>query len=178
MDEAVGRRDFAAAAVAAARRAQSEAELALVEENLRRASLIVPFDAVVISGDPAQTIGAPVRHGDIVYEVSPLDGFRVAIDVDETDFAEVTPGETGRLVLSSLPYVVWPVTVTGVTPLATAREGHTVFRVEARLDAQDAALRPGMQGVAKLAIGSRRYVWIWTHGVMAWARLKLWEWLP
>jgi hypothetical protein len=65
-----------------------------------------------------------------------------------------------------------------VTPVASARDGRTSFRVDAKLDAQDAALRPGMQGIAKISVGERRYVWIWTHTMLAWARLKLWEWWP
>jgi hypothetical protein len=178
VDEAVGRRDMAAAAIATARRRQAEAELSLVGENLRRATLTAPFDAIVIAGDPGQNIGAPLRRGETIYELSPLDSFRVSVDVDEDDFAEVAPGQAGSLVLASLPYRFWPVTVTQVTPVASARDGRTSFRVDAKLDAQDAALRPGMQGIAKISVGERRYVWIWTHTMLAWARLKLWEWWP
>jgi hypothetical protein len=39
-------------------------------------------------------------------------------------------------------------------------------------------LRPGMEGVGKVEIGSRRLIWIWTHELIDWARLKLWSWLP
>jgi len=177
MDDAAGRRDFAGVSVAAARRAQAQAELALVEDNIARATLRAPFDAIVISGDQAETVGAPLRHGDIVYELSPLNRYRVAIDVDEADFAATSPGQSGRLVLSSLPDQVWAFTVERITPLASAREGHTVFRVEARLDASNAMLRPGMQGVAKIDAGRARYVWLWTHAALNWARLQIWAWL-
>jgi hypothetical protein len=177
MDDAAGRRDFAGVSVAAARRAQAAAELALVQDNIARASLRAPFDAIVISGDQSETVGVPLRHGDIVYEISPLDRYRVAIDVDETDFAAIATGQAGRLVLSSLSDQAWPFTVERVTPLAAARDGHTVFRVEARLDSNDAMLRPGMQGVAKIDVGRARYVWLWTHAAVNWARLQIWAWL-
>jgi multidrug efflux pump subunit AcrA (membrane-fusion protein) len=184
--DGVGRHDTTQASVATARRQQGEAELKLVEDNLSRASLTAPFDAVVISGDPTQQIGAPVRHGETLYELSPLDRYRVAIDVDEADFAEVLPGQTGGLLLSSLPYEIWPVEVQRVTPIASAKDGHTVFRVDARLVPNSAdqeiamrrLLRPGMAGVAKIDIGPRRYAWMWTHTMLSWARLKVWEWLP
>ncbi|MGR8919274.1 MAG: hypothetical protein ACU85V_06630, partial [Gammaproteobacteria bacterium] len=39
-------------------------------------------------------------------------------------------------------------------------------------------LRPGMQGVGKVAVGERHLLWIWTHPFVDWLRLKLWSWLP
>ena len=139
---------------------------------------MAPFDAIVISGDPTQTIGAPLHRGDVVYELSPMDRFRVALEVDQTDFGFIHPGQSGGLLLTPLPDLRWPIQVTVPTPVASGRDGRTAFRVEAALDAQDPALRPGMQGVAKVVVGRARYVWIWTHEVTAWARLKLWEYLP
>ncbi len=178
MDEAISKRDMATTGIAAARRDQEDAELRLITDNLARTKLTAPFDSIVISGDPAQNIGAPMRRGDIVYELSPLDAFRVEIDVDQADFAEVEPGQQGRLVLTPLPTVAWDLKVATVTPVATAREGRTVFRVDATLDTIGPSLRPGMQGIAKIDVGPRRYVWIWTHDVFNWLRLKLWEYTP
>ncbi len=184
--DAVGRREMAAAAISTARRQQFEAELRMVDENLSRATLVAPFDALVIAGDPTQQIGAPLRHGEQLYELSPLEHFRVAVDVEQADFADVVPGQTGRLVLSSLPYDFWPVEIVRITAIAAARDGQTSFRVEADLKATSpevqervrSELRPGMQGIVKIDAGERRHVWIWTHAMLAWARLKLWEWIP
>jgi len=39
-------------------------------------------------------------------------------------------------------------------------------------------LRPGMEGVGKIGIEQRRYVWIWTHQAVDSLRLLLWKWLP
>lgn len=178
MAEAIGRRDLASAAIAAARRDQALAELDLAAQNLARATLTAPFDAVVIAGDPRQSLGGPLRRGDIVYELSPLNAWRVALEVEETQFAAVEPGQTGRLLLASLPERAYGFTVQTVTPLATAKEGRNVFRVEARLDEEDAALRPGMQGVGKIEAGPARAVWVLTRTALIWVRLKLWAWLP
>jgi hypothetical protein len=41
-----------------------------------------------------------------------------------------------------------------------------------------AHLQPGMEGVAKVDIDRRRLIWIWTHEIVDWLRLKLWAWLP
>ena len=37
---------------------------------------------------------------------------------------------------------------------------------------------PGVEGVAKVVVGERRLIWIWTHEAVEWLRLKLWAWLP
>ncbi|MDJ0387712.1 efflux RND transporter periplasmic adaptor subunit [Roseomonas sp. E05] len=177
-DEAIGRRDMATAGIATARRMQAEAELRLIDAHLARTSFVAPFDGIVIAGDPSQSIGAPLRRGEVVYELSPLDGYRVALEVEENDFAAVTPGQEGRMVLASIPYASWPIRVTGVTPLATAKDGRNAFRVEARLEQPDAALRPGMQGIGKIEAGTAPLAWVWVRGAVAWARLKLWAWMP
>ena len=46
-----------------------------------------------------------------------------------------------------------------ITPISTARDGRNYFRVEAALEGPIAALRPGMEGVAKIDAGRRRRVW-------------------
>ena len=50
--------------------------------------------------------------------------------------------------------------------------------VEAVLEEPFAALRPGMEGIAKIDVGRRRLLWIWTHEMLDWLRLSLWSFLP
>ena len=71
-----------------------------------------------------------------------------------------------------------PLVVERVTPVATADDGRNFFRVEARLEGPTPALRPGMEGVAKIEVGERRLIWIWTHSLVDWLRLWIWTWLP
>jgi hypothetical protein len=33
-----------------------------------------------------------------------------------------------------------------------------------------------MQGVSKIHIGERRLIWVLTHKLVDWLRLKLWAW--
>ena len=62
-----------------------------------------------------------------------------------------------------------------MTPVSEVVDGRNVFEVEARLlDARD-ALRPGMQGTAKLDVGNERLLWIFTHDAVDWLRLQLWQ---
>ena len=68
--------------------------------------------------------------------------------------------------------------MTKVTPVSTPREGKNFFRVEAKLDRADPRMRPNMEGVGKVEINRRSYLWIWTRQAVNSLRLILWSWLP
>lgn len=174
--EARAQHDRSQAAIASARSREAEAELRLLREQLARTRLVAPFDGIVVGGDLGQLLGSPVEKGQVLFEIASLDGYRIILAVDERDIAHVAPGDSGRLALSALPGELLPVRVQRVTPVAIAADGHNRFRVEATLEGPTRALRPGMQGVAKLSVGRRRLAWIWTHGLLDWLRLRLWAW--
>ncbi len=171
-------RDRAEATILEAQIAEADAQVALVQAQLERGELIAPFGGVIVKGDLKHSLGAPVKRGDVLYEVAPLDAYRVIVDVDERSVAEVQAGQPGQLVLTAMPDSPLGLSVEKVTPVATAAEGRNSFRVEARLDEASPELRPGMRGVAKIEIAPRRRVWVWLHSVIDWLRLKTWSWMP
>jgi biotin carboxyl carrier protein len=176
--EALARHDRAEANVASARMAQAQAEFELLDGQLARTEVMAPFDGVVVRGDLSQSLGSPFAKGDVLFEVAPLEGYRIVLDVDERDVAYVSPGQHGRLVLAALPDEAMPLVVERVTPVAIATEGRNVFRVEAYPETPSPSLRPGMKGVAKIDTGRRSRFWIWTHDLIDWVRLRAWSWWP
>jgi biotin carboxyl carrier protein len=175
---AMAQADRGAMGVVAAQIAQSEAQLALAAEKLARATLVAPYDGVVVSGDLSQSIGMPVEQGKLLFEVAPLEGYRVVMQVDDRDIARLALAQRGELVLSSLPDRKLPFTVSAITPVAAQIDGRNVFRVEARVDGAPPRLRPGMEGIGKVVVGERSWLWIWTHSFLDWLRLALWSWMP
>jgi len=157
---------------------QSRAQVERVEDQLLRTRVVAPFDGVVVSGDLTQSLGAPVERGTVLYEVAPMSAFRVILKVDERDMADLAVGQRGNILLSAFPHDPIAFQVEKVTPVSTPREGKNFFRVEAKFDHNDARLRPGMEGVGKIDIERRRYVWIWTHQAIDSLRLTIWKWLP
>ncbi len=165
--------------VLAAQIDQVDAQLSLAQEKLARATLLAPFDGLVVSGDLSQQIGSPVEQGKLLFEVAPLEGFRVVLQVDDRDISYVALGQAGALVLSSLPDQSLPFTVSAITPVATQHDGRNVFRVEAQIDGAFASrLRPGMEGIGKVTVGEGSLLWVWTHAFVDWLRLATWSWLP
>ena len=149
-------------------------QLQLFDLQLARTQLVAPFAGVVVSGDLSQRLGSPVERGEVLFEVAPLDEYRVVLEVDERDIPRVEVGDVGSLALAAMPGKALALSVSKVTPVSTVAEGRNLFRVEAQIDEAPAFLRPGMKGVGKIDVGRRRLIWIWTHELVDWLRLQLW----
>ena len=178
LERAIGDQRRAEANILRAEVEQADAQLALADARLARARFVAPFDGLVVEGDHSQSIGAAVRRGDVLFELTPLDSYHVALDVEETQIADVRPGQTGKLIVAAMPWQGLEFTVSRVIPLARVEDGQTVFRVEATLDENSPRLRPGMRGAARIDAGRRLAVWVWTRRLIEKARLSLWQVLP
>ncbi len=173
--EALALRERAKVSILSAQIAQVDAQLGLVQEKLKRSRLKAPFSGIVVSGDLSQSLGAPVEKGDQLFEIAPLGDYRVALSVDDHDVSKLKIGQTGSLRLVGLPYDQIPITISRITPVASARQGGNYFRVEATIaDMNDSRLRPGMQGITKVEVGEGNVLWVWTHTLVE--RLRLWFW--
>lgn len=175
---ALAEHDRAQVAILNARTNQSDARLQLTNKQLERMQIIAPFSGVVVSGDLTQSLGSPVSRGDILFEVAPLEDYRLILSVDERDMPDVVLGQSGQLKLSGLPGDELGLSISRITPVSEANDGANYYRVEARLENPPALLRPGMEGIGKIEIGERRLLWIWTHRMLGWLELKIWSWWP
>lgn len=176
--QAVAEGNRARARVLEAQAGQIQAQLALVDEQIARTRLVAPFDAVIVKGDLSQSLGAAVERGNVLFEVAPLETYRVIMKVDERDITEVALGQPGRLALTSMPNEEFELTVEKITPVSVVEEGRNLFRVEAVVRGATEKLRPGMEGVGKILIDRRNLFWIWTHKLVHWMRMWAWSWWP
>jgi RND family efflux transporter MFP subunit len=174
--EALARGAAVAVQLARAEADEAEAQLALTRSRLVRAAVTAPFDGVVLRGDLSQQLGAPVEQGSVLFEVAPLDSWRVVLKVDERDVLRVQDGAVGELVLSGLPGVRHTLRVRQVAPVAVAEDGRNAFRVEAEVTDPSPLIQPGMQGVGKVLVGERSALYIATHRLMDWLRFTAWSW--
>jgi multidrug resistance efflux pump len=173
---ALARADRAQFVISQGKALEARAQLDLVRQQLARTKLVAPIDGIVIKGDLNQALGAPVQRGDALLTLAPAERYRLIIEVDERDINSVMQGQSGQLALASVPGARLGFAVERVTPVATLRDGHNSFEVEARLDAAAPQLRPGLLGVAKIDAGERSAAWIWGHRSIDWLRLAWWRW--
>jgi RND family efflux transporter MFP subunit len=176
--EAMAKHERAQARITRAKIDQAKAQISFLDEQLARTKVTAPFDGIVMSGDLSQSLGAPVERGQVLFEVAPLDKYRVIAEVDERDITEITVGQQSELVFPSMPRRSFPFVVEKITPVSTAKEGRNYFLVEGRMEEGSERLRPGMGGVGKITIDRRRLIWVGTHKAIDWLRLQLWRWWP
>lgn len=178
LDRALSKRELAQANIAKAQMEQADAEIDLANQMLARTRIKAPFAGIVVSGDLSQSVGKPVSRGDTLFELAPLDRYRVTAMVPEGDIRSVHIGSTGQVLLSALPEQPFEMRVTTVTSVARVVDGANTFEVVGELARSDERVRPGMEGVAKISAGPRRTIVIWTQSFFYWFRLRLWAWLP
>lgn len=176
--EAMAHHERASVQMTKAKIDQAQAQMDLLDEQLARTRMTAPFDAVVMSGDLSQSLGSPVERGQVLFEVAPLEQYRVIVNVDERDIADIRVGQKSEMLFPSIPGETFPFVVQKITPVTTAKEGRNYFRVEGRIETVTDQLRPGMEGVGKITVDRRRLIWVWTHEALDWVRLKLWRWMP
>lgn len=156
---------------------EARSQLELAERKLERSKIVAPFDGIIIKGDLRQSLGAPVQRGDVLLTIAPANEYRLMIEVDEREVADVRVQQTGRLALVALTDKTLPFRVQRITPVATTKDGRNFFEVEATLaDPLHKALRPGLDGVAKIDAGQRPFIWIWTHRMLNAIRMTVWSW--
>lgn len=187
--EAFARGERAQAAVEQAKAAEARAQLDLVDEQLTRTKLVAPYDGVVIQGDLTQMLGAPVKRADTLLVITPGLQYRVMLAVAESDVSRLKVGQTGRLLLSALPDRPLAFRVARITPVAKVTDGTLHYDIEAQLvaDGQTAAneqqllgtikqLRPGLQGVGKIALPAEPLAWRWGRELWGAVRYAAWAW--
>ncbi len=174
--EALATRNRAELNIIDAQIARVTAELQLTDSRIGRTRIRAPIDGLIVRGDLSQRLGVAVKEGEELFTIAPLKDYRVIIQVDERRIADVREGQRGSLILTALPNREFPFRVVRITPVSVARDGRNFFRVEARLLRSSSALRPGMEGVAKIDIDRRKLIDIWTRDLREWFTLWWWSW--
>jgi biotin carboxyl carrier protein len=166
--------DTAQAQIAQANADKAEAQIELLQYQIDQASMTSPISGVVVKGDLKREIGAPVKTGDVLFEVAPLESLRAELLMPEDQIVDISVGQAGYLATASYPSRRIKFIVERVNPAAELIKERNVFRVRARLQDVYPWMRPGMEGVAKVSVGKRSYAWIWTRRFVNWIRMKLW----
>ncbi len=166
--------ETAQAQIARANADKSQAQIDLLNYQIGQANLISPISGIVVKGDLKRQIGAPVKTGDVLFEVCPLESLRAQLMVPEDLIFDIEVGQEGRLATASYPGQPIKFVVERINPMAEVVNQRNVFKVRVRLLETYPWMRPGMEGVSKVSVGKRPYIWIWTRKITNWVRMKLW----
>lgn len=164
----------AEAQIAEAQGEKVAAEIRLLELKIEKARLVAPITGRIVSEDLKRQIGAPVETGKILFEIARIESLRAELYVPEENIASVKVGQTGEMASVGHPDRKIRFVVERINPIADVVHSKNVFRVRARLHDQFEWMRPGMEGIAKIDVGEKSFIWIGTHRIVNWLRMKLW----
>ena len=170
---------IADANAARARKEAEQAEIDLYEYQIKHSTIVAPSSGTILKGDLSSKIGQKAQTGEDLFEIASDDTLRVELKVSERDIKDVKVGAVGRLATDALPMDKFSLRVTRIIPEGNAAEGSNTFTVYAIPDKDEVAQRrpvwrPGMAGEARIDVEPKRVVWIWTHRLADFLRLKLW----
>jgi len=166
--------ETAQAQIAQADADKAQAQIELLEYQISQASLISPLSGIVVKGDLKREIGTPVKVGDVLFEVCPIEALRAQLMVPEDEVYDIKIEQEGYLATASYPGKRIKFVVERINPIAEVVNQRNVFKVRVQLLETPKWMRPGMEGVAKVEIGKRHYAWIWTRKIINWIRMQLW----
>lgn len=172
--EAMRDNEIAQAQMAKADSDKTDAHIQLLNYHMEQAQLISPIKGTVVKGDIKRRIGAPVKAGDVLFEVTPLESLRAELQVPEDQILHVRVGQTGNLATYSYPSRRLRFEVEKINPVAEVINKRNAFKVQVKLLETADWMRPGMEGVAKIHTDPKPYAWIWTRKATNWIRMKLW----
>ena len=175
--DAMAKRDRSSAGIALAAMDEADAQLGLTRYRLANAQIRADIDALVIAGDLSQQIGAPLKQGQVLFRLAPLNEYRVILKVDERDVLQIREKQRGDLVLAGSANEVMRFEVQNIAA-AEAADGRNRFRVEARVLGTPSPLRPGMEGVGKIETDQAPLISVWTRSAVQWARLAWFQFWP
>ena len=163
-------------AIAAARLEQTQARMGQVNYLINQASLIAPFDGIIVEGDRRELLSSPVTRGQVLMRVANPTRLYLLLEIADSNIQYIQVGSVGEFSLVSQPRERIPIIIDQIVPMAVpGSQGGAVFEVKAQLAGDiQSWWRPGMTGVARIDVGKRSLLWVWFHG--AWNRVRLFLW--
>jgi hypothetical protein len=166
------RQDFGQARITEFEVRRHEVRRQLLENRILNLEIRSPVDGIVISGDWKKSEGIPLRLGQSLFEIAPLDGMVVEVGIPEEDIGYVHVGQTLHVSLDAVSGKTWEGTVERIHPRSEFREQEHVYICEMLIDNSSNLLRPGMRGRAKIATVLRPLGWNLLH--KPWNSLVMW----
>jgi hypothetical protein len=133
--------------------------IALYQRHLDEIEMTSPFDGIVLSGDWNQAMGMPLRVGQTLFEIAPLDRMRIEVDIAEEDIPWVAEGATVDLWFDAISQSDRG-RIERIHPRSEVRGGNNIFVAEIHLANEHDLLRPGLRGTVRIRAGTRPLGWI------------------
>lgn len=133
---------------------QVQATLALHQDQLRKATIISPFDGVVLSRqiDPGQTVAASLQAPVLFTLARDLTQMELLLDIDEADISSVKTGQKAAFSVDAYGDAHFPAVITKVHLAPQTVEGVVTYQARLKVDNPAGKLLPGMTSTADIIV--------------------------
>jgi HlyD family secretion protein len=141
-------------ASAAAQVQQSDASLAAIDTDLRRAAIRSPIRGIVLDRqvDPGQTVAASFQTPTLFTLAEDLARMKLMVDVDEADVGTVRVGQRASFHVDAYPTRTFESTVVEVRSTPTKSNGVVTYQTVLSVDNSALLLKPGMTATAEIVV--------------------------
>lgn len=153
-----------------------QAEVARAQARIDSAQLRSPITGIVTTPLLENAAGEHLDAGAAFAQVLDLSSAIVNVAIPESDAALLAPGESAAIKLDSYPQRSWHGKVALISPEAQVEDGTRTFVARVPLANNDALLRTGMAGRAKLSAGYRPAGYVLLRRPALWLWQTLWNW--
>jgi len=143
-----------------------------LKDQLQRLEIRSPYDGIVVSGDLDKAQGATMEIGQTLFEVAPLDDMLAEVAIPESEIRYVKDNNSVAIKLNAFPYRTFYGEINSINPGAEILNDESVFVADVKLDDEEAVIRPGMKGGAKVKTMWRPLGWNLFHN--AWESVRCW----
>jgi HlyD family secretion protein len=152
--EATVKRAQADEASTSAQVAQSQASLAAIETDIRKAVIKSPINGMVLDRqiDPGQTVAASFQTPTLFTLAEDLTKMRLIIDVDEADIGNVRVGQAARFRVDAYPDRTFESRVQEVRSTPKTSNGVVTYQTVLTVDNGGRLLQPGMTATAEITV--------------------------
>jgi HlyD family secretion protein len=142
---------------------QARAALNQSEEDLRNATIVSPFDGVVLSrdrevGDAVSSILVMGSGATLIMTVGDLSEVYVKGKVDESDIGKVYLGQAARITVESFKDIKFAGKVTKISPMGVEKDNVTTFEVRVSISNESRKLLATMTANAEIVLEERKGV--------------------
>jgi len=129
-------------------------------EQLEHLHITSPINGIVLSGDLQRAEGSPVRRGQTLYEIAPLEKIDIEVAISQKDISSIDLSQPVHVRFDGFPGQVISRTFDRIEPLGHVEGNDTYFIGSITIDNPGTRFKPGMKGEASIDVGTRSLGWI------------------
>lgn len=154
---------------------RAAADIAVTRFRKSLAEVKAPIDGIVVKADVQRQAGSVLSRGQVMFEIADPRTLVADILVPDEEIVRIAVGQTGVLSPAAEPGASYEFRIERIYPVAEAAGQRNVFRVRARFDGPVSdRLKPGMEGAARIRVGTAPVGWLMVRDMVEAVRRWLW----